>query len=495
MLVADGHRPPEGGLLRRLVSDSAVYGLGGMANQVVAIVLVPIYARTLGPSGVGITSVINSTLSLSLMIASLALPQAFFRWFIKEARTDRERADVLATTLTIRIVASLLAVAAVSVAVVPLTQGLYGDAEHLPVFLVIGPILLFDSLIAVPLAFLRAQRRPKPYAAISFSRALVGSSLIVVLVVTIGMGVMGVVLGSAIAAGATAAIGFGYLWRQGLLRFAWNPRLARAMLAFSLPLVPASVAGWTLNLSDRYILQAVTDADVVGVYALGYTAGLVVNALAVQPFALAWGAAFWEIDKRDDASRAFARVMTAFVGGCSLVALALAAFGTDALRLLVGPEFELSRYVVPFSAFAYVLYGVYTISGAGLQIASQTRWMPITMGAAAVAGVALNLVLIPRLGLFGAAVSTVASYALLAALTTAISHRYYPVAWPYLRVGVLLAAAAGLSAAALLGPDHVLWRTACVLAFLPLLAMLRVVTIEDVRGSWAALHSGRRARR
>lgn len=482
-----GGQQGQGGLLRRLFSESAVYGLGGMANQVVAIILVPIYARVLGPSGVGIASVINSTLSLSLMVASLALPQAFFRWYLKEARDDGERAHVLATTLTIRLVASLLAVAAVSVAVIPLTGALYGDDTYLPVFLVIGPILLFDSLVVFPLLYLRAQRRPRPYAAISFTRALVGSSLIVALVVAVGLGVMGVVVGSALAATVSAAAGFALLWRWGRLRLAWDPNLTRRMLAFSLPLVPAGLAGWTLNLSDRYILQAFTDADVVGVYALGYTVGLVINALAVQPFALAWGAAYWELARRPDASQAFGRVMLAFVGVAVLVALGLSALGTDAIRLLVGPEFELSRYVVPFSAFGYLLWGVYTIGSAGLNIEGQTRWVPAVLVPVAMVSVALNLVLIPLIGFMGAAISTIVSYALLAVVSTAISQRYFPVHWPVLRLALLLGAGFALAGAALLGPDHLLWRLACVAAYLPVLVLLRVVSRAEVRSMTALL--------
>ena len=56
----------------RLASDSVVYGLGGMANQAVAILLVPIYARQLGAEGVGIAGVLNSTISLSRMCVGLA---------------------------------------------------------------------------------------------------------------------------------------------------------------------------------------------------------------------------------------------------------------------------------------------------------------------------------------------------------------------------------------------------------------------------------------
>ena len=91
----------------RIANDAFVYGVGGIANQAVAILLVPIYARNLGTEGVGVTGVLNSIISLSLMLVGLALPQAFFRWYLREASDHGARAHVLRTTLAIRIAASL----------------------------------------------------------------------------------------------------------------------------------------------------------------------------------------------------------------------------------------------------------------------------------------------------------------------------------------------------------------------------------------------------
>lgn len=183
----------------RLASDSFVYGLGGMANQAVAIVLVPIYARQLGTNGVGIAGVLNSTISLSLMFVGLALPQAFFRWYLREATTARDRAWVLSTTLGVRLAASLAGFALILAASIPITQALYGG-EHLLVFALAAPIVLFDSFNGIPLSFLRAERKPRDYIAISISRAVLGTVLILSFVVAARMGVVGVALGGAIAA-------------------------------------------------------------------------------------------------------------------------------------------------------------------------------------------------------------------------------------------------------------------------------------------------------
>ncbi len=472
---------PGRGFGGRIANDAFVYGLGGIANQAVAILLVPIYAGVLGRAGVGITGVLNSIISLALMLVGLALPQAFFRWYLREAADHDERAHVLRTTLAIRIAASLGGFALVLLAAVPLTALFYGG-ENLLVFALAAPIVMFDTFNGIPLSFLRAERRPRDYIVISMTRAVTGTVLILALVVALEFGVVGVALGSAIAAALSAAIGAWVLWRSGMWRPVVDEDLSRAMLTFALPLVPAAVAGWTLNLADRPLLQVFTgDEDLVGVYTLGYTAGLVINALVIQPFLLTWSATFWDISGSDDPPRTFARTLTWFLAIASAMALFLSAAGTDVIRLLFAPEFDDARYIVPFSAFAFVLYGAYSILATGLSIVGRSTLVATTMLVAAAAALALNFVLIPLLGMYGAAISTVIGYGLLAVLAGWQSQKHYPVPWQLTRAVVILGLAAGLSALALLGPDHLLWRVGTILLYPPILIGTGIVRPTQFR--------------
>ena len=470
--------PPRRPLLRRLLGESAVYGLGGVANQALAIVLVPIYASQLGVANFGTVAILTTTLSLATLVATAALPQAFFRAYLKDAQDEHERDAVLRTTLGLRIIISTLALLAFTALSLPLAIALIGSASAWLLMALIGPIVFFDTLNLVPLSLLRARRRARPYAALSFSRAVLGSLLIVLFVVVLGMGVMGVVLGSLGSSIVTAMFGMLVLARERRPALGLDGRLVRHMLAFSLPLVPASVAGWTLNLSDRYLVQALEGREAVGLYSAGYTVGLAINALAVAPFTLAWGAAYWEISRQADAREVIARVLTGFTVLASFLALGLAALGTDAIRILLTPPFEPARFITPFSAFAYVLYGIFTIVSTGLNLESQTRRVPIILGGAAIGSVLLNLILIPALGYLGAAVSTLASYAGLALVAGIVSQRYYHVPWEVSRVVASLVLAMTLAAAALIGPDHVAWRLACLVAYPVLAVALRIASLR-----------------
>ncbi len=430
--------------LRRLLSDSAIYGLGGIASQALGIVLVPLYARQLGVANYGVLAVINTTLSLTSMAATLALPQAFFRSYLHDARTSEQRRAVLSGTFGLRLAISI---------------------GFLVVYAALAMPLTFDTLNLVPLSFLRADRRARVFAAVAFFRAIFGTLLIVLFVVVFGFGVAGVLLGSAISAIVSFTIGVAVLARGTWVRPTIDRALWRYMLFFSLPLVPASIAGWSLSVSDRYIIGAVDGFRAVGVYSVGYTIGLVMNALVIQPFGLAWGAAFWEFAREEQGRRIISRTLTLFVMLASLPALALSIFGTDAMRLLLSPEFEAGRFVIPFSAFGYLMYGVYSIAGTGLNVASKTRWLAITVAAAAIANLLINLLAIPIFGFMAAAYSTLISYALLALLTGFVAQRYYPVPWDYPRVLGTMALGLGLAAAGLLGPDTFGWRVLCFLAF------------------------------
>jgi O-antigen/teichoic acid export membrane protein len=472
--VPQAAEPPRG-MLRRLAGESAVYGIGGVANQALAILLVPVYARALGVANYGTVAILTTTLSLATIVVTLALPQAFFRSYLKESDTDRERVAVLRTATGLRIAASVIGMLLVIAAAPPLAILAFGGIEHWPLVALIGPITFFDTLNLVPLSLLRADRRPRAYAAISFSRAVLGSALIVTFVVVFGMGVLGVLLGSLTSAAVTATAGFALLGREERLHLGFDRRLVRHMLAFSLPLVPASVAGWTLNLSDRYVIGAFETREAVGLYSAGYTVGLAINALAIAPFTLAWGAAYWEISRQEGAPAVIGRVLTGFVAIAAFAALGLAALGTDAIRILLTPEFEDARFVTGFSAFAYVLYGSFTILTTGLNLESQTRRVPLIMAAAAVTNLALNLALVPIVGFMGAAVSTLVSYGVLAVVGGIVSQRAYPVPWDVPRVLLLLGIAMALAFVSVLGPDHVGWRLVCVVAYPVIVLGLRIV--------------------
>jgi O-antigen/teichoic acid export membrane protein len=108
-------------------------------------------------------------------------------------------------------------------------------------------------------------------------------------------------------------------------------------------------------------------------------------------------------------------------------------------------HFERSAQAVPLLAFATAAYSGYSVLAIGIGRARQTQYNWIVAGIAAVVNVVLNVLLIPPLGMMGAAIATVAAYLALFVAMWLNSRRVYPVAYQWRRVLSLAAVAGGLT--------------------------------------------------
>jgi hypothetical protein len=86
----------------------------------------------------------------------------------------------------------------------------------------------------------------------------------------------------------------------------------------------------------------------------------------------------------------------------------------------------------------------------------------------------------------GAAIATLLSYTALALVGGMVSQRVFQVPWELGRVAALLTLGLALSGAALLGPDHMVWRLACVAAY-PLVGLLSGLIPRSTIASLRAL--------
>ena len=92
-------------------------------------------------------------------------------------------------------------------------------------------------------------------------------------------------------------------WKRMTLRVRRDVLLK--CLAFSAPLVPYAVSGWTMDLSNRYLVEYFMGLEDVGRYNAAYQFALIMQAI-LNAFALAWIPVFYQLVKEDDAEKRLA---------------------------------------------------------------------------------------------------------------------------------------------------------------------------------------------
>jgi O-antigen/teichoic acid export membrane protein len=384
--------------------------LGVSALQVVLAALVtPILTRRLGVGQFGQFALAIVVAQLLGWTFSLGLPFAVQKVFAEEDG-DRRARGVLAISAVFAAAASLLVIIAAPA---------WGPAVGLDRVVDARLAALWAACFALTLTSLAMLRSRDRLRMAIFGAALqsVGAQATGVLLLywwtpTLTSYLYGLIIGQ----GAAALVGF------LALRPAWSALTAirqyRGAFLFGLPMVPQQLSGFILGLGDRVVVRQILGSDAVGRYSVAYNVGSLGFILLV--FAMqAWLPRIYAVTDRAARSRLLASSRDMMNLLLIPVVCGLAAGAPLVLRVWVPESFrpaDLTPIVAivaictfPFAQFLANLRALMSEGGTG-------RAAVATLVAAAV-NIALNVVMVPFLGITGSAIATVLSYALCARLT------------------------------------------------------------------------------
>ncbi len=425
--------------LFRLSKHSLVYGLGVAASQLIGFFLLPLYTRYLTPSDYGVLEIFGATQAILGIIFVMGLSSALFMAYF--SHDDEEGRKGVISTISIFLTATSLCLVLVLMGVASnLSSLLFDSTQYTFYFRVIFLTLFFDTLVLVPMGVFRARNESKKFIIFSLVRFLASAGLNIYFVVGLHKGVLGILEGNLVA----SLLIFSLLVPQMLRKigFKFSRDDLKEMLSFGLPLMAGGFGAWILTLSDRYFLQFLSTPTELGLYSIGYKFGMIVNALIVGPFELAWAPFFWSIAKEKNAKEVYSSILTYFFLVSMFVALALSVLSKEVLVVMTTPSFYGAYKVIPLIALSYVFYGCLYVLAVGYSLAKKTKYAPLIIGTGATANLGLNYLLIPDYGMVGAAVATVISYLLLPIGAFLVSRRYYPIKYEWSRVGKIFIAAA-----------------------------------------------------
>jgi O-antigen/teichoic acid export membrane protein len=444
------------GYLRRLATTGAAYTAASILSKLIAVALLPLYTRYLTPADYGAAEVMFAAVVSVSIVVRLGLIEALLRFYYRAGEDPaRVVSASFAATFWLATAAALIALPFAR----PISEALLDrPAAELArihaaelVRIAIGglwALTMFEYLLTL----FRLDERARAFFLTTILNVLATIGLTVVLVVGEGEGARGLLLGS-YAAGAAFVLGLIVVQRR---RLSLRPdrALLRRLLRFGLPTMPAELSLYLLNFVDRIILVRSAGLAAAGLYSLAVKFAQGVNVL-VRGFQLAWPPLAYSIRDDGEARRAYAAIVTWFAAGCAFVVTGMWLLSRWIVRALAAPEFLGSYKAIGLIAAAVTLYALYMVLVVILGRTGRTEFnFPAAIGALLV-NVALNLVLVPPLGIVGAGIALVASYLVVLALMYGFTQRLFPVPYEWGRL-----ARAVLASAALVGLGEWLLPTA-----------------------------------
>ena len=429
--------------LKRLGSQSAIYGLGGIVSRLIAVFLLPIYTVYLGTEGFGKIETVVALTSVLVIVLRLGITSAFFRFYF-DSEDVKRRILVVRTSFWFTMGMATLGLVVGWIFSTQISDWLnLGD----PWLVRAGFVGLWAQMnYAQMTSLFRVEERPVGFAIASVANVLITIGATIALVVGAHKGAIGAVIGNFLGTLVVYVVLLAY--RRYQLGLQFDRGLLRAMNRFGLPLVPSALALWAINLIDRLFINGYKGQAEVGIYSLAVRIASVIVFL-MTAFQLAWPAFAYSIRDDNAAKRTYAYVLTYLLFITCWMSLALGSLAPWLVSLLAPHgNFTRSAGAVPFLCFGVAAYSGYSVLAIGVGRTRQTQLNWVVSGAAALVNILLCIALIPPYGMMGAAVATLVSYVALFLGMWLRSRTVYPVPYQWRRIVTLSGVAAALTAIA-----------------------------------------------
>ncbi len=417
-----------------LLGDALIYGVGSILGQLIGFFLLPLYTERLSPSDYGITAMLSIVAGLFPAIAFTGMKSSIFRYFNLNSDPD-ERGKALGIGFIVVGISTLTLLTASLLCTRLLGRALFGVEEHLDLLRMSLLSAAANTIGGVPLLVLQAARRPKQTTSLNLCKTLFSVGLTVWLVVGRNEGVRGVVVG-ALVADAVFMVAQIALTRS-FYRFVLDRPLLRRMLVYGLPFLPYRLLVIGTDYFSMYMVRQLMGLDDAGLYSVAMRFALPITFIVAALTQAWWPYRFKVFSEDADPASFFRTTVTYYVAAIGYLWVGVVAWGPEAIRLLTNERFHAAAFLVPAVGLIPVLQGFYQLVGTGLEIGEDTRAVPLVSLAGFVAVALATVLLIPRFGATGAALSASLGWTAMAASMYVLAQRRYRIEYEWRTLAML----------------------------------------------------------
>lgn len=439
--------------LKKLASQTAVYGLSSILGRLLNYLLTPLYTYAFSPSEYGVVVELYTYVSFLVVILTYGMETAFFR-FDQQLEKDKRVYSTSFTSLLISTIAFILICSIFNQNIVQFLD-YHEHPEYIQWFVYIVAI---DAITAIPFALLRSQNKAKRFAFVRLINIginiflnlffilicprLFGNQTNMIYNPSIGVGY--IFISNLIASAATIVLLIPEL-KQASLKI--DKEIWRKMMLYAMPLLIAGLAGMVNETMDRVLLKYLLPQDgtvmsKIGIYGACYKISIILT-IFVQTFRYAAEPFFFSQQKNKDSKELYAKVLYYFVIICSFIFIGTMSY-IDIVQHFIGEAFREGLFIVPILLLANLCLGIFVNLSIWYKLSGQTKYGAyLTIIGASITLIA-NVILIPIMGYPGAAWATLICYATIMIVSYVIGQKNFKVPYNlsgmamYLGVAILM---------------------------------------------------------
>ena len=437
--------------LKKLASQTAIYGLSSVVGRLLNYLLVPLYTRYFLPEEYGVVTELYAYVAFLVIILTYGLETAFFRF----SQTEKNNRVVFSTSLISLLTTSISFILLMFVFSdnIADTIGYSNNQEYVKWFAI---IIGLDAISSISFAKLRALNKATRFALIRLVNIFVNIGLNLFFIIycpyAIENNLQSIDFVNSVY---SSSVGVGYIFIANLLAsvitllmllpeminsvWVFDKRIWQKMMVYAAPLLIAGLAGMTNETIDRILLKYLLPEHLnasreIGLYGAFYKLSIIMI-LFIQTFRFAAEPFYFAQEREKNSKKIYADVMKYFVIVLSIIFLIVTTFYDFFIKFL-GSNYHDDRgfIVVSILLLANFFLGIYYNLSIWFKLTEKTIYGAYIAIFGALITLAGNYILIPIIGFIGCAIATLACYFLMTVVSLYLCNTHYPIPYNYKRL-------------------------------------------------------------
>jgi O-antigen/teichoic acid export membrane protein len=407
---------------KSIVKDIGRVGFTNLLVSLSGLILLPILTKTLPVEEYGTWVQITVTMGLIPAVAMLNLPFTMVR-FLAAVKTREEFQEGYYSIAAVMAMSGGLASLALFILAGPVAAALFDN--QIAITRILALIVFLECINGLQLNYFRTVQQINQYSyLLSFKTCL--QLILIGALILAGYGIFGAAIGLVVTDLVLLLIMGVFITSEigvAIPKF----RYLREYLSFCLPTVPGSISNWVVNSSDRYVIALFLGNACVGYYSPGYALGNTIT-MFIAPLSFMLPVVlskYYDEGNLKDIKTVLSYSMKYFLALAIPSVVGLSLLSKPLLTILSTPEIAEQGYLItPFLALSGLLFGLYAIITQILILEKKTGITGTIWIVASILNLGLNIIFIPRIGILGAAATTLVAFSLAFVLSMYYSSKY-----------------------------------------------------------------------
>lgn len=396
--------------MSNLARETTLYTIGNLLPKVGLFFLLPFYTSVLSTSEFGIVESLSSFRQVLVILLPLSLHRSIPRFFF-EYQNNQEKQILLGTIfISTTIIGALILL--ISFMLPGLWGGIFKSISFYPYFALFLITIYLINFGEIPKNYYRLTHQPSKFVIIAIIEFILIQSGIVIFILYQRNGAIsyftGRLFGSAIFSFILIFISL------KIIKLRFDFKKFKPIFLYSLPLIPGSLAGWGLTMSNRVFIERYFSMEEVGIFSLSFRIASVVL-LLVGAFRLAYEPIFFEIsnskslnfsEKINQLKNYNSFTVFAFL----LLFFTIALFSKEVIIWFFPDKFYESYKLIPLLCLAYSIAQISGLFDLAMKQVKKTKYIMMNTIIGAGVSIGLNFLLIPIWGIYGAAIALIISF-------------------------------------------------------------------------------------